>query len=144
MDRERSWCRAVPLGCNIPYPLCAVLPLDLKPKQTCGPAAKVSQQQSRAYRAHSAPSAPSSAPSTLGRIGALLSTASHRAYQHTAQNLQRAKAKGQELVVWIPILVSPSLSQSPRAWDSPRALVSVPSAGQSGQAKPTCGAAEPW
>lgn len=79
---------------------------DLKPKQTCGPAAKVSQQQSRAYRAHSAPSAPSSAPSTLGRIGALLSTASHRAYQHTAQNLQRAKAKGQELVVWIPILGS--------------------------------------
>uniref|UniRef100_A0A669PE93 Perilipin 1 n=1 Tax=Phasianus colchicus TaxID=9054 RepID=A0A669PE93_PHACC len=79
---------------------------DLKPKQTCGPAAKVSQQQSRTYRAHSAPSTPSSSPSTLGRIGALVSTASHRAYQHTAQNLQRAKAKGQELVVWIPILGS--------------------------------------
>ncbi|XP_052528109.1 perilipin-1 [Tympanuchus pallidicinctus] len=73
---------------------------NLKPKKTCGPA-KVSQQQSRIYRA---PSAPSSAPSTLGRIGALVSTASHRAYQHTVQNLQRAKAKGQELVVWIPIL----------------------------------------
>ncbi|XP_072201490.1 perilipin-1 [Excalfactoria chinensis] len=79
---------------------------DLKPKQTRRPAAKVSQQQSRTYRAHSAPSAPSSAPSTLGRIGALVSTASHRAYYHTAQNLQRAKAKGQELVVWIPILGS--------------------------------------
>ncbi|NXJ04664.1 PLIN1 protein, partial [Odontophorus gujanensis] len=79
---------------------------DLQPKQTCRPAAKVSKQQSRTYRAHSAPSAPSSAPSTLGRIGALVSTISHRAYQHTAQNFQRAKAKGQELVVWIPILGS--------------------------------------
>ncbi|XP_042680622.1 peroxisomal membrane protein 11A isoform X1 [Centrocercus urophasianus] len=113
---------------------------DLKPKKTCRPA-KVSQQQSRTYRA---PSAPSSAPSTLGRIGALVSTASHRAYQHTVQNLQRAKAKGQELVVWIPILVSPSLSQSLGAWNSPQALVSVPPAGQSGQAEPTYGAAEPW
>ncbi|OXB57529.1 hypothetical protein ASZ78_009124, partial [Callipepla squamata] len=79
---------------------------DLKPKQTCRPAAKVSKQQSRTYRAYSAPSAPSSAPSTLGRIGALVSTVSHRAYQHTAQSFQRAKAKGQELVVWIPILGS--------------------------------------
>ncbi|XP_021263231.1 perilipin-1 isoform X2 [Numida meleagris] len=96
----------------------AVLPLDQKPKQTCGPATKVSQQRSRTYRAHSAPSAPSSAPSTLGRIAALVSTASHRAYQHTAQNLQRAKAKGQELVVWIPILGSlakPSPPTVPRS-----------------------------
>ncbi|XP_065590056.1 perilipin-1 [Cyrtonyx montezumae] len=91
---------------------------DLKPKQTCRPAAKVSKQQSRTYRAHSAPSAPSSAPSTLGRIGALVSTVSHRAYQHTAQNFQRAKAKGQELVVWIPILGSlakPSPSVVPQS-----------------------------
>lgn len=51
------------------------------------------------------PSAPS-APSALGRIGTLVSTASHRAYQQTTHGLQRAKAKGQELATWIPIVVS--------------------------------------
>ncbi|XP_010139543.1 PREDICTED: perilipin-1 [Buceros rhinoceros silvestris] len=79
-----------------------------KPKETRGSAAKVSQQQ---------PSAPS-APSTLGRISALVSTVSHRAYQQTTQSLQHAKAKGQELATWIPILGSlakPSVSEAPRA-----------------------------
>ncbi|NXK44173.1 PLIN1 protein, partial [Chauna torquata] len=83
---------------------------DQKPKETCGSAAKVSQQK---------PSAPS-APSTLGRIGALVSTVSHRAYQQTTQSLQRAKAKGQELVTWIPILGSlakPSVPEVPRSHD---------------------------
>ncbi|NXS60017.1 PLIN1 protein, partial [Brachypteracias leptosomus] len=83
---------------------------DQKPKKTRGSAAKVSQQQP------SAPSAPS-APSTLGRIGALVSTASHRAYQQTTQSLQRAKAKGQELATWIPILGSlakPSAAEAPQ------------------------------
>ncbi|NXX83654.1 PLIN1 protein, partial [Urocolius indicus] len=83
---------------------------DHKPKGTCGSAAKVSQQQP------SAPSAPS-APSTLGRIGSLVSTASHRAYQQTTQGLQRAKAKGQELATWIPVLGSlakPGTAEAPR------------------------------
>ncbi|XP_074956661.1 perilipin-1 isoform X2 [Phalacrocorax aristotelis] len=69
---------------------------DQKSKETHGSAVRVSQQQ---------PSAPS-APSTLDRIGALVSTASHRAYQQTTQSLQRAKAKGQELATWIPVLGS--------------------------------------
>nr|XP_009491011.1 PREDICTED: perilipin-1 [Pelecanus crispus] len=80
---------------------------DQKPKETHGSAAKVSQQQ---------PSAPS-APSTLDRIGALVSTVSHRAYQQTTQSLQRAKAKGQELATWIPILGSlakPSAPEEPQ------------------------------
>ncbi|NWY54980.1 PLIN1 protein, partial [Chionis minor] len=80
---------------------------DQKPKETRGSAVKVSQQQ---------PSAPS-APSTLGRIGALVSTVSHRAYQQTTHGLQRAKAKGQELATWIPILGSlakPSVPEAPR------------------------------
>lgn len=76
--------------------ICFLPPLGQKPKETRGSAAKVSQQQ---------PSAPS-APSTLGRISALVSTVSHRAYQQTTQSLQHAKAKGQELATWIPILVS--------------------------------------
>ncbi|NXI48267.1 PLIN1 protein, partial [Galbula dea] len=67
---------------------------DQKPKDTSGSAAKVSQQK---------PSTPR-APSTLSRIGALVSTASHRAYHQTTQSLQLAKAKGQELATWIPIL----------------------------------------
>ncbi|XP_068814313.1 perilipin-1 isoform X2 [Struthio camelus] len=69
---------------------------DQKPKEVRGSVAKASQQQA---------SAPSN-PSTLGRIGALVSTVSHRAYQQTAQSLQRAKAKGQELATWIPGLGS--------------------------------------
>ncbi|XP_075620551.1 perilipin-1 isoform X1 [Balearica regulorum gibbericeps] len=80
---------------------------DQKPKETRGSAVKVSQQQ---------PSAPS-APSTLGRIGTLVSTVSHRAYQQTTQSLQRAKAKGQELATWIPILgnlAKPSVPEVPR------------------------------
>ncbi|NXD61549.1 PLIN1 protein, partial [Eolophus roseicapillus] len=80
---------------------------DQKPKDPRGSAAKVSQQQ---------PSAPS-APSTLGRIGALVSTASHRAYQQTTHGLQRAKAKGQELATWIPIvgsLAKPGVPAAPR------------------------------
>uniref|UniRef100_A0A663N6A6 Perilipin 1 n=1 Tax=Athene cunicularia TaxID=194338 RepID=A0A663N6A6_ATHCN len=83
---------------------------DQKSKETCRSAAKVSQQQ---------PSAPSttSAPSTLGRISALVSTVSHRAYQQTSQSLHRAKVKGQELATWIPILGSlakPSAPEVPR------------------------------
>uniref|UniRef100_A0A8B9FDR8 Perilipin 1 n=1 Tax=Amazona collaria TaxID=241587 RepID=A0A8B9FDR8_9PSIT len=80
---------------------------DQKPKDPRGSAAKVSQQQ---------PSAPS-APSTLGRVGALVSTASHRAYQQTTHGLQRAKAKGQELAMWIPIvgnLAKPSVPEAPQ------------------------------
>ncbi|XP_074457000.1 perilipin-1 isoform X1 [Larus michahellis] len=80
---------------------------DQKPKETRASAVKVSQQQ---------PSAPST-PSTLGRIGALVSTVSHRAYQQTTQSLQRAKAKGQELATWIPILgnlAKPSVPEAPR------------------------------
>ncbi|KAF1489543.1 Perilipin-1, partial [Eudyptula minor novaehollandiae] len=83
---------------------------DQKPKETRGSAVKVSQQQP------STPSAPST-PSTLGRIGTLVSTVSHRAYQQTTQSLQRAKAKGQELATWIPILGSlakPSVHEAPR------------------------------
>ncbi|NXT00951.1 PLIN1 protein, partial [Jacana jacana] len=73
---------------------------DQKPKEKRRSTVKVSQQQP------SAPDAPStpSTPSTLGRIGTLVSTVSHRAYQQTTQSLQRAKAKGQELATWIPIL----------------------------------------
>ncbi|NXH13365.1 PLIN1 protein, partial [Bucco capensis] len=66
---------------------------DQKPKETHVSAAKVSQQEP-------------SVPSTLSRIGSLVSTASHRAYQQTTQSLQHAKAKGQELATWIPILGS--------------------------------------
>ncbi|XP_065544797.1 perilipin-1 [Lathamus discolor] len=80
---------------------------DQKPKDPHESAAKVSQQQ---------PSAPS-APSTLGRIGTLVSTASHRAYQQTTHGLQRAKAKGQELATWIPIvgsLAKPSVPEAPQ------------------------------
>ncbi|XP_068266787.1 perilipin-1 [Nyctibius grandis] len=83
---------------------------DQKPKQTRGSAVKVSQQQP------STPSTPN-APSTLGRIGALVSTASHRAYQQTTQSLQHAKAKGQELAIWIPIvgsLAKPSTPEAPQ------------------------------
>ncbi|XP_009559688.2 perilipin-1 isoform X2 [Cuculus canorus] len=82
---------------------------DQKPKEPCG-AVKVSQQQS------SAPSTPSS-PSTLGRIGALVNTVSHRAYQQTTQGLQHAKAKGQKIIICIPILGSlakPSTSEAPQ------------------------------
>ncbi|XP_009976115.1 PREDICTED: perilipin-1 [Tauraco erythrolophus] len=77
---------------------------DQKPKEKRGSAVKVSQQQP-------------SAPSTLGRIGTLVSTVSHRAYQQTTQGLQHAKAKGQELATWIPILGSlakPSTPEAPR------------------------------
>ncbi|XP_037250074.1 perilipin-1 isoform X1 [Falco rusticolus] len=77
---------------------------DQKPKETRESAAKVSQQQT-------------SAPSTLGRISALVSTVSHRAYQQTTQSLQHAKAKGQELATWIPVLGSlakPSVPAAPR------------------------------
>ncbi|NXL88502.1 PLIN1 protein, partial [Alectura lathami] len=90
---------------------------DQKPKETRGSAAKVSQQQPRTSRALSAPSTPSapSAPSTLGRIGALVSTASHRAYHQTTHSLQRAKAKGQELVIWIPVLGSLAKPSPPEA-----------------------------
>lgn len=93
--------RVVPLGHKPPNRSSAhaLLPSDQKPKETRGSAVKVSQQQP------STPSAPST-PSTLGRIGTLVSTVSHRAYQQTTQSLQRAKAKGQELATWIPILVS--------------------------------------
>ncbi|KAM6257224.1 perilipin-1 isoform 2-T2 [Porphyrio hochstetteri] len=80
---------------------------DQKPKEKRRSAAKVSQQQPE----------PPSAPSTLGRIGALVSTVSHRAYQQTTQTLQRAKAKGQELATWIPIvgnLAKPSVPKAPR------------------------------
>ncbi|NXO02815.1 PLIN1 protein, partial [Rhinopomastus cyanomelas] len=87
---------------------------DQKPKEKCGSAVKVSKQQPSAPTATSAPSA----PSTLGRIGTLVSTVSHRAYQQTAQSLQRAKAKGQELATWIPILGSlakPSTPEAPQA-----------------------------
>ncbi|NXG49239.1 PLIN1 protein, partial [Psilopogon haemacephalus] len=93
---------------------------DRKPKAAHGAAAKVSQQQQpRAARAATAASVPSagSAGSTLGRIGALVSTVSHRAYQQTTQSLQRAKAKGQELATWIPILGSlakPSVPEAPQ------------------------------
>ncbi|NXQ83215.1 PLIN1 protein, partial [Nyctibius grandis] len=83
---------------------------DQKPKETRGSAVKVSQQQP------STPSTPN-APSTLGRIGALVSTASHRAYQQTTQSLQHAKAKGQELAIWIPIvgsLAKPSTPEAPQ------------------------------
>ncbi|XP_035747360.1 perilipin-1 isoform X2 [Egretta garzetta] len=89
---------------------------DQKPKEKRGSAVKVSQKQPSAPSVPSVPSAPS-APSTLGRIGALVSTVSHRAYQQTTQSLQRAKAKGQELATWIPILGSlakPSVPEAPR------------------------------
>lgn len=77
--------------------VCALLPLDQKPKEKRGSAAKVSQEQP-------------SAPSTLDRISTLVSTASHRAYQQTTHGLQRAKAKGQELAILIPIVVSDKTS----------------------------------
>ncbi|XP_010146047.1 PREDICTED: perilipin-1 [Eurypyga helias] len=86
---------------------------DQKHKEPRGSVVKVSQQQPSPS---SAPSTPS-APSTLGRIGTLVSTVSHRAYQQTTQTLQRAKAKGQELATWIPILGSlakPSVPEEPR------------------------------
>ncbi|XP_074773017.1 perilipin-1 [Athene noctua] len=86
---------------------------DQKSKETRGSAAKVSQQQPSASSTTSAPSA----PSTLGRISALVSTVSHRAYQQTSQSLHRAKVKGQELATWIPILGSlakPSAPEVPR------------------------------
>ncbi|NWU96256.1 PLIN1 protein, partial [Upupa epops] len=89
---------------------------DQKPKQKRGSTAKVSKQQTSTLSAPTVPSAPSP-PSTLGRIGALVSTVSHRAYQQTTQSLQRAKAKGQELATWIPILGSlakPSAPEAPR------------------------------
>ncbi|NXX42609.1 PLIN1 protein, partial [Tricholaema leucomelas] len=98
---------------------------DQKPKAAPGAAAKVSKQQPRASSAPTAASSASaasatsaaSAPSTLGRISALVSTVSHRAYQQTTQSLQRAKAKGQELATWIPILGSlakPSVPEAPQ------------------------------
>uniref|UniRef100_A0A8C8AL61 Perilipin 1 n=1 Tax=Otus sunia TaxID=257818 RepID=A0A8C8AL61_9STRI len=86
---------------------------DQKSKETRGSAPKVSQQQPSAPSTSSA----TSAPSTLGRISALVSTVSHRAYQQTSQSLHRAKAKGQELATWIPILGSlakPSAPEAPR------------------------------
>ncbi|XP_008943256.1 PREDICTED: perilipin-1, partial [Merops nubicus] len=89
---------------------------DQKPKEKRGSAAKVSQQQP-------------SAPSTLGRIGALVNTASHLAYQQTTQNLQRAKAKGQELAIWIPIvgsLAKPSTPEAPRVTSMTRRNSTVP------------------
>ncbi|NWI63860.1 PLIN1 protein, partial [Todus mexicanus] len=84
---------------------------DQKPKETRGSAAKASQKQP------SAPSAPStpSAPGTFVRIGTLVSTASHRAYQQTTQNLHRAKAKGQELVALIPIVGTLAKPSEPKA-----------------------------
>ncbi|XP_067999521.1 perilipin-1 isoform X2 [Melanerpes formicivorus] len=100
---------------------------DQKPKAAHGAAAaKASQKQPCAPSAPSVPSAPSapsapnapsapSTPSTLGRIGALVSTVSHRAYQQTTQSLQRAKAKGQELATWIPILGSLAKPSAPEA-----------------------------
>ncbi|NXD15846.1 PLIN1 protein, partial [Nothocercus nigrocapillus] len=75
---------------------------DQKPTGVRRSAAKSSQEQPRAPKA---PSAPGS-PGTLGRIGALVSTVSQRAYQQTAEGLRRAKAKGQELAAWIPIVGS--------------------------------------
>ncbi|NXL31894.1 PLIN1 protein, partial [Glaucidium brasilianum] len=86
---------------------------DQKSKETRGSAAKVSQQQPSAPSTSSAPNA----PSTLGRISALVSTVSHRAYQQTSQSLHRAKVKGQELATWIPIvgsLAKPSAPEVPR------------------------------
>ncbi|XP_025892080.1 perilipin-1 [Nothoprocta perdicaria] len=85
---------------------------DHKPTGLRRSAAKPCQEQPSLSKA---PSAPSS-PSTLGRIGALLSTVSQRTYQQTAQSLQRAKTKGQELASWIPIvgsLVRPSAAPAP-------------------------------
>ncbi|XP_074693676.1 perilipin-1 [Strix aluco] len=84
---------------------------DQKSKETRGSAAKVSQQQPSAPSTSSA----TSAPSTLGRISALVSTVSHRAYQQTSQSLHRAKAKGQELATWIPILGSLAKLSAPEA-----------------------------
>ncbi|XP_057889489.1 perilipin-1 [Melospiza georgiana] len=75
---------------------------DKKPKKKHLSTPKVSQH---------APSA----PSTLGRIGALVSTVSQRAYQQTTQSLQRAKTKGQELASWIPILGSLAKPSAPAA-----------------------------
>ncbi|XP_063268907.1 perilipin-1 isoform X3 [Prinia subflava] len=93
------------------------------PSTTSTPSAPRVASAPGALRGPSAPRAPStsstaSAPSTLGRIGALVSTVSHRAYQQTTQSLQRAKTKGQELVSWIPILGSlakPSAPVAPQA-----------------------------
>ncbi|NXT24148.1 PLIN1 protein, partial [Syrrhaptes paradoxus] len=78
---------------------------DQKPKEKRGSAVKVSQEQ---------PSDPSS-PSTLDRIGTLVSTVSHRAYQQTTHGLQRAKDKGQELATWIPVLGSVAKPSEPEA-----------------------------
>ncbi|KAM6058482.1 perilipin-1 [Chlamydotis macqueenii] len=88
---------------------------DQKPKKMCEPAVKVSQQQP-------------SAPSTLGRIGALVTTVSHRAYQQTTQGLQRAKAKGQDLATWIPVLGSlakPSAAEAPQVHGGGQSTASV-------------------
>nr|XP_025977037.1 perilipin-1 isoform X2 [Dromaius novaehollandiae] len=84
---------------------------DQKPTEVRGSVAKASQRQPSVSKA---PSAPSN-PSTLGRIGALVGTVSHRAYQQTAQSLQRAKAKGQELASWIPGLGSMVKPSAPPA-----------------------------
>ncbi|XP_067412161.1 perilipin-1 [Emydura macquarii macquarii] len=45
---------------------------------------------------------PQPQPSTWGRIGALASTVSHRAYQQTVRTIQRTRDRGQELATWIP------------------------------------------
>uniref|UniRef100_A0A8C5J3F4 Perilipin 1 n=1 Tax=Junco hyemalis TaxID=40217 RepID=A0A8C5J3F4_JUNHY len=93
------------------------------PSATSAPSAPSATRAPSAPRAYSACSTPSisstpsapSAPSTLGRIGALVSTVSHRAYQQTTQSLQRAKTKGQELASWIPILGSLAKPSAPAA-----------------------------
>nr|XP_013813756.1 PREDICTED: perilipin-1 [Apteryx mantelli mantelli] len=87
---------------------------DQKPTEVRGSVAKASQQQRSAPKAPSAPSTPSN-PSTLCRIGALVSTITHHAYQQTAQSLQSAKAKGRELATWIPGLGSMVKPSTPPA-----------------------------
>ncbi|XP_032662403.1 perilipin-1 [Chelonoidis abingdonii] len=57
-------------------------------------------EPTRVHGSEVTPSQPQ--PGTFTRIGALASIISHRAYQQTAKTIQRTRARGQELTIWIP------------------------------------------
>lgn len=96
------------------FPCCsALLPLAQKPAGAQGSKAAASQAQPEL--------------STLHRIGTLTSTVSYHAYQQAARAIQHTKAKGQELALWIPGLVSAPASHIPAALSLLPCLVGISS-----------------
>uniref|UniRef100_A0A8C0G037 Perilipin 1 n=1 Tax=Chelonoidis abingdonii TaxID=106734 RepID=A0A8C0G037_CHEAB len=69
----------------------------------------LAHEPTRVHGSEVTPSQPQ--PGTFTRIGALASIISHRAYQQTAKTIQRTRARGQELTIWIPGLVSAPAQQ---------------------------------